>query len=160
MTQTLAQKFDALAELGALNKAIPPAITENLAPGITLRPYQIKALERFLYFSENYPQRPNPAQLLFHMATGSGKTVLMAALILYLYSKGQRNFLFFVNSSQIIEKTKDNFLNPASSKYLFAPQIRIDDALVISAPWTISTRRYRAQSTSTSPPSRGCTAGC
>jgi len=130
MTQTLAQKFDALAELGALNKAIPPAITENLASGITLRPYQIKALERFLYFSENYPQRPNPAQLLFHMATGSGKTVLMAALILYLYSKGQRNFLFFVNSSQIIEKTKDNFLNPASSKYLFAPQIRIDDALV------------------------------
>lgn len=130
MTQTLAQKFDALAELVELNKAIPPAITENLAPGITLRPYQIKALERFLYFSEDYRQRPNPAQLLFHMATGSGKTVLMAALILYLYARGQRNFLFFVNSSQIIEKTKDNFLNPASSKYLFAPQIRIDDALV------------------------------
>lgn len=130
MTQTLAQKFDALAELGALNKAIPSVITENLAPGIALRPYQIKALERFLYFSEDFRQRPNPAQLLFHMATGSGKTVLMAALILYLYSKGQRNFLFFVNSSQIIEKTRDNFLNPASSKYLFASQVRIDDALV------------------------------
>lgn len=34
------------------------------------------------------------------------------------------------HSSQIIEKTKDNFLNPDSSKYLFASQVRIDDALV------------------------------
>ena len=53
------------------------------------------------------------------MATGSGKTLIMAGLILYLYEKGYRNFLFFVNSNNIIEKTKDNFLNPLSSKYLF-----------------------------------------
>jgi type III restriction enzyme len=38
---------------------------------------------------EKYPIRQNAAQLLFHMATGSGKTVLMAALILYLYSRGR-----------------------------------------------------------------------
>jgi len=61
------------------------------------------------------------------MATGSGKTVLMPALILDLYRRGYRNFLFFVNSAQIIEKTKDNFLNPASAQHLFAPTIRIDD---------------------------------
>lgn len=130
MTQSLAQEFDALAKYGALTAQIPTCISENLAASITLRPYQERALERFVFYMEKYQSRPNPAQLLFHMATGSGKTVLMAALILYLYSKGQRNFLFFVNSSQIIEKTKDNFLNPASSKYLFAPQVRIDDALV------------------------------
>jgi type III restriction enzyme len=53
------------------------------------------------------------------MATGSGKTLIMAGLILYLYEQGYRNFLFFVNSTNIIEKTKDNFLNPASIKYLF-----------------------------------------
>ena len=53
------------------------------------------------------------------MATGSGKTLIMAGLILYLYEKGYRNFLFFVNSTNIIEKTKDNFLNPLSPKYLF-----------------------------------------
>jgi len=49
----------------------------------------------------------------------------MAGLILYLYEQGYRNFLFFVNSTNIIEKTKDNFLNPASIKYLFAPEITI-----------------------------------
>lgn len=130
MTQSLAQKFDALAELGALNKDVSSEIIENLAPGIELRPYQIRALERFLYYIEDYADRPCPSHLLFHMATGSGKTVLMTALILYLYSKGHQNFLFFVNSTQIIEKTKDNFLNAASSKFLFAPQIRIGDELV------------------------------
>ena len=49
----------------------------------------------------------------------------MAGLILYLYEKDCRNFLFFVNSTNIIEKTKDNFLNPLSSKYLFNDPIHI-----------------------------------
>jgi len=51
----------------------------------------------------------------------------MAANILYLYNKGYRNFLFFVNSTNIIEKTKDNFLNPNSSKYLFNEKIKFED---------------------------------
>src|SRR5207253_9669103 len=59
------------------------------------------------------------------MATGSGKTLMMAGLILYLYQQGYRNFLFFVNSTNIIEKTKDNFLNPASIKYLFNQDINV-----------------------------------
>jgi type III restriction enzyme len=54
------------------------------------------------------------------MATGSGKTLIMAGLILYLYEQGYRNFLFFVNSTNIINKTRENFLNPASIKYLFS----------------------------------------
>src|SRR6185503_3644582 len=53
------------------------------------------------------------------MATGSGKTLMMAGLILYLYEKGYRNFLFFVNSTNIIDKTRDNFFNDTSIKYLF-----------------------------------------
>jgi type III restriction enzyme len=53
------------------------------------------------------------------MATGSGKTLVMASSILYLYKKGYRNFLFFVNSDTIINKTKENFLNKSSSKYQF-----------------------------------------
>nr|WP_254435011.1 DEAD/DEAH box helicase family protein [Ruegeria arenilitoris] len=113
--------------MGLLKKDIPDHITGNLAPNIALRPYQVTALERFLFFVEDYPQKPSNPHLLFHMATGSGKTVLMAALILDLYRRGYRNFLFFVNSAQIIEKTKENFLNPASAKHLFAPSVRIDD---------------------------------
>lgn len=126
MSQTLNDKLGAAAEMGLLKKDIPDHISGNLAPKIALRPYQVTALERFLFFVEDYPQRPSNPHLLFHMATGSGKTVLMAALMLDLYARGYRNFLFFVNSTQIIEKTKENFLNPASSKYLFAPQMRID----------------------------------
>ena len=61
------------------------------------------------------------------MATGSGKTLIMAANILYLYRLGYRNFIFFVNSTNIIEKTKDNFLNSLSEKYLFAPKIKFGD---------------------------------
>lgn len=127
MRQTLNDKLKAVAELGLLKKEVPEDIIGSLAPQIELRPYQLTALERFLYYIEDFPQRPSNPHLLFHMATGSGKTVLMAALILDLYRRGYRNFLFFVNSAQIIEKTKDNFLNSASAKNLFAPSIRISD---------------------------------
>ncbi|MFQ5616705.1 MAG: DEAD/DEAH box helicase family protein, partial [Anaerolineales bacterium] len=89
-----------------------------------LRPYQKKALSRLLYYLNGYPKRANPAQLLFHMATGSGKTLIMAAAILYLYQQGYRNFIFFVNSTNIIEKTRENFLNPLSSKHLFAERLK------------------------------------
>ncbi|WAM07239.1 DEAD/DEAH box helicase family protein [Mycoplasmopsis cynos] len=49
----------------------------------------------------------------------SGKTVIMGGLILYLYTKGYRKFLFFVNQTNVLEKTIDNFTNTLSSKYLF-----------------------------------------
>lgn len=130
MTQSLSQEFDALAKYGALQADIPEDIIGNLAAQIKLRPYQRTALERWLFYIDKYEGRPKAPHLLFHMATGSGKTVLMAGLILDLYRRGYRNFLFFVNSAQIIEKTKDNFLNPASAKHLFAPTVRIDDKLV------------------------------
>ncbi|MDD9715712.1 DEAD/DEAH box helicase family protein [Dinoroseobacter sp. PD6] len=55
-------------------------ITGNLAPQIELRPYQRTALERWLFYIDKYDGRPKAPHLLFHMATGSGKTVLMAAL--------------------------------------------------------------------------------
>ena len=58
----------------------------------------------------------------------------MAGLILYLYEKGYRNFLFFVNSTNVIEKTKDNFLNSLSSKYLFSKTIRFGTKRVSVSP--------------------------
>ena len=127
MTQSLSNKFDTLDEQGILTTDLPSVITDNLATSIILRPYQVKALERWLYYIEKFKGRPSRPHLLFHMATGSGKTVLMAALILDLFERGYRNFLFFVDSTQIIEKTRDNFLNQASAKHLFATTVRIDD---------------------------------
>ncbi|MCX7841099.1 MAG: DEAD/DEAH box helicase family protein, partial [Anaerolineae bacterium] len=43
-----------------------------------------------------------------------------------LYKRGYRNFLFFVNLDNIVKKTKDNFLNSTSAKYLFVEEIVID----------------------------------
>ena len=60
------------------------------------------------------------------MATGSGKTLVMAGAIVELYKLGYRNFIFFVNTDTIIRKTKENFLNPNSSKYLFKNSINIE----------------------------------
>jgi len=102
-------------------------MVQNLNPKFELREYQKEALGRFDFYFSEYQKRQWPAQLLFHMATGSGKTLIMAANILYLYKPGYRNFIFFVNSTNIIEKTKDNFLNPLSEKYLFAPKIKFGE---------------------------------
>lgn len=106
-----------------LDKSIPCCISDNLKNDI--RPYQKEAFQRFLtYYEEDFEgkQRGN-YHLLFNMATGSGKTMIMAGLMLYLYNKGYNNFLFFVSSNTIIQKTKENFLNPSSGKYLFAEKI-------------------------------------
>lgn len=91
------------------------------------RPYQVAAFQKW----QQYMQHPDqPTQLLFNMATGSGKTYLMAALILDLYLRGYRDFIFFVNSTNILEKTRDNFLSLGSSKYLFQPNIVLQNQWV------------------------------
>lgn len=64
---------------------------------------------------------------MFEMATGSGKTLVMAGLILECYKQGYQNFIFFVNSTSILEKTKLNFTDSTSSKYLFSENIHIND---------------------------------
>jgi type III restriction enzyme len=130
MAQTLNDILSALQTAGILFPKTPNYIENNLNPTFVLRPYQIEAFGRFLHYLDNDKLRQKPAQLLFHMATGSGKTLIMAGAILHLYTKGYRNFLFFVNSTNIINKTRDNFLNPQSSKYLFAETIAFGDKKV------------------------------
>lgn len=127
----LFQKLDSVRDFSPIAyKSLPNYIPANLNPAFELRPYQSDAFCHFITFYENEEKRPSPTQVLFHMATGSGKTLIMAGLIVYLYRHGYRNFLFFVNLDNIVQKTKDNFLNAASSKYLFAEQILIDGETV------------------------------
>ena len=120
----LYQKLDTIREIGTM-AGVPRYIPESLNQSFELRPYQINAFENFITYYEG-KLRQRPTQVLFHMATGSGKTLIMAGLMLYLYKQGYRNFLFFVNLSNIVEKTKDNFNNHTSAKYLFADEIVID----------------------------------
>lgn len=100
---------------------VPEYITGNL--NHKLRPYQIQALRQFIFTQERDISDMSYNHLLFHMATGSGKTVVLAATMLYLFKeKTQQNFIFFVNSDAIIKKTKENLMNDQSSKYLFKPE--------------------------------------
>ena len=123
--ETLVQEFGK-REIARI--PVPNYITDNLKPGFGQRPYQIESFQRYiLCHNEDFIGKPRkPFHLLYNMATGSGKTLVMAGLMLYLYEKGFRNFLFFVNSNNIIKKTKDNFLNPQALKYLFNEKIVID----------------------------------
>ena len=116
----LYEKISALREYGAI-KNLPEYIADNLK--YDLREYQKHALENFIAHHEKNPKH---LQVLFHMATGSGKTLIMAGLMIYLYKQGYRNFLFFVNLTNILDKTRENFLNPDSAKYLFANEIIIE----------------------------------
>lgn len=127
LEQFLHEQLEIAFEWGVPKPEIPGSITQNLNPAFELRPYQEDAYASFVhYFNTDLPGKEKPTHLLFNMATGSGKTLIMAGLILYLYEKGYRNFLFFVNSTNIIEKTKDNFLNPRAAKYLFSQDIRFE----------------------------------
>jgi type III restriction enzyme len=111
---TLKKNFNLFSQ----HPEIPEYITDNL--NHELRPYQEEAIQHFIYTQESDYANISFNHLLFHMATGSGKTVIMAACMLYLFKeKGYQYFLFFVNSDPIVKKTADNFTNPSSPKYLF-----------------------------------------
>ncbi|MBV4417485.1 DEAD/DEAH box helicase family protein [Clostridium tyrobutyricum] len=110
---------------------IPNYIKDNLM--YKLRPYQEESIRYF-----NYTQKSKNADivynhLLFNMATGSGKTLIMASIILYMYKEFKyNNFIFFVNSDAIVTKTIENLINDSSSKHLFNPKGIIIDNQHIS----------------------------
>lgn len=136
------KKVIATGELNSIfhkknSESLPSYIQDNLND--KLRPYQNRSLEalEFLlneeYSSEIINAGYQNKHLLFNMATGSGKTMVMASIILYMYSEFRyQNFLFFVNTDAIITKTRENLLNAASSKYLFSKDgIMIDGEYIM-----------------------------
>lgn len=97
---------------------IPSYITDNLKH--PLYKWQVEAMQRLLAYHDPENGLLNtPTHLLFNMATGSGKTLLMAAAMLYYYKRGYRHFLFFVNQKNIVDKTETNFIDATHNKYLF-----------------------------------------
>lgn len=124
LQSTLCYKY---GETNIEDLPLPESLTDSLNPDKHLRPYQKKAIQMYMTYHEKYFSGNSANKhVLFHMATGSGKTLIMAALMIYLYQQGYRNFLFFVSSSNVVEKTRDNFFNSASTKYLFGDSIVID----------------------------------
>ena len=122
------EKYDTAQKDGFRNfkEDIPEYIKKNLR--YPLRPYQEEAIGRYLYYKDH--DATYPEQVLFNMATGSGKTLLMAAVILEKYHQGERNFIFFVNNDNILTKTRSNFITSNDNKYLFAERIVMNHQLV------------------------------
>ncbi|HEZ4154816.1 TPA: DEAD/DEAH box helicase family protein, partial [Neisseria meningitidis] len=75
--------------------ALPEFVERNLK--YPFFEWQKSALENFVIFDrasklKDFPDIKNrPTHLLFNMATGAGKTMMMAALILYYFEKGYRH---------------------------------------------------------------------
>lgn len=103
----------------------PDYIKHNLKH--QLRDYQKQSLYNLNYTQKDANVASRFNQLLFHMATGSGKTDVMAADMLYFYHEfGYQHFLFVVNTNAVIAKTRENMLNVQSPKYLFSQPLNID----------------------------------
>jgi type III restriction enzyme len=109
---------------------IPTYIVENLK--YSFFDWQKEAFENLLTFEViKELENPNkPTHLMFNMATGTGKTLVMASCILYYYKKGYRKFIFFVNQSNVVYKTENNFIDSNHNKYLFTDKIVIDDEII------------------------------
>ena len=105
---------------------IPEYVSNNLK--YDFFDWQKEAFENFLIYQEDH--RKSPTHLMFNMATGTGKTLIMAANILYYYQQGYRHFIFFVNQNNIVDKTENNFIDSTHNKYLFKDKIVIVDKTI------------------------------
>ena len=103
----LLDRFNIYEEDKIIPSNLPAYVKQNLS--FKPRPYQVKAINRFHYYINDYQNRLMPSHLFFHMATGSGKTLVMAANILQLYQKGYRNFVFVTNLKIQLKKQKKIF---------------------------------------------------
>lgn len=105
---------------------IPKYVSDNLR--YELFDWQREAFENLLLSEKDHKEYPT--HLMFNMATGTGKTLLMAGAILYYYKQGYRKFIFFVNQNNIVDKTENNFIDTTHSKYVFKEKIIVDGRTV------------------------------
>ena len=129
---TLFQKIKTYLYVAGESFEVPEYMASNLKHSFWY--WQKEALQYFNVFESKRDRfvvdTNEPTHLMFNMATGTGKTMLMAALILYYYKKGYKYFIFFVNQNNIVDKTENNFINKTHTKYLFRQNIVIDDKTV------------------------------
>ncbi len=111
---------------------VPDYITSNLKHDFWY--WQREAMQYFYVFKRRrhkfVADLNQPTHLMFNMATGTGKTMLMAAFILEYYKQDYRHFIFFVNQNNIVDKTENNFINKHHTKYEFRHNIIIDDKTI------------------------------
>jgi type III restriction enzyme len=127
--EQIKQKKEVVKELQPELLFIPKYVSDNLK--YEFFDWQKEAFENFLFYeNEKFKIKKYPTHLMFNMATGTGKTLLMAGAILYHYKQGYRNFIFFVNQNNIVDKTENNFIDTTHSKYIFKEKIIVDGKTV------------------------------
>ena len=80
----LYEKIATLKEAG-ISETIPQFLIDNISANIKLRDYQEEAIKDTLIYLNSNLSKNKQTHILYHMATGSGKTVIMALNILYYY---------------------------------------------------------------------------
>ena len=130
--ESLFHKIKTYLDIAGEEYSVPDYITSNLKHDFWY--WQEDTMQYFDVFEKRKDKfvedKNEPTHLMFNMATGTGKTLLMAALILYYYKKGYKRFIFFVNQNNIVDKTENNFINKNHTKYLFRQNIVVDDKTV------------------------------
>lgn len=124
-----------------------------------LRPYQMEALSAFqLFWKDGFDSRSLKQKTIqrgkdnenkvvewnkvgFEMATGSGKTLLMGALILDLYYRGFKDFLILTPNTILFDKTIENF-TPRAVKSIFGDGWNLTYNLVTGSSYRDKTCNY------------------
>ncbi|MFA5145353.1 MAG: DEAD/DEAH box helicase family protein [Candidatus Omnitrophota bacterium] len=125
-----------------------------------LRPYQLEALSAFqLFWKDGFDSRSikqkaietitghggnvlNWPKIGFEMATGSGKTLLMGAIILYLWHKNYKDFLILTPNTILFDKTVENF-TPRAVKSIFGDGWNLKYNLITGNSYRDKTCHYR-----------------
>lgn len=95
-------------------------IVEEIAAAFDLRPHNARALDTVV---ETLAGGYEPAvQQVLHMATGAGKTYLMAAFVEYLRREGIYNVLVVTPGLVVQSKTVHNF-QPGHAKYISGAEV-------------------------------------
>jgi len=89
-----------------LSEPITPEYIRHLKPDITLHGYQIRAMDEVARLFDSEARR----KFLLEMATGTGKTLLCAALIRrFLITRNAERVLFIVDRIELAKQTMEDF---------------------------------------------------
>lgn len=134
-----------------LTEQIGPNYLRSLKPDVTLRGYQLRAIEAIAHDFDEQGRR----KFLLEMATGTGKTLLCAALIRhFLVTRQAERVLFIVDRIELAKQTMEDF-NVVLAEYkpvVFKTARRTGDLLgssvvVATIQSLMVDRRYREEFT-------------
>lgn len=100
-----------------------PGLIDAVAANFDLREPNRRALDGLVSHIAVHQDPNETVEVVTNLATGVGKTYLMAALIDYMAHQGVRNFLVATPGKTILSKTLENF-DAASQKYIAGAEHR------------------------------------